>query len=98
IPRKTKSEWVWVLRPSRRNTSAKLRSPLQIVERNGAAGKKWASATKPVQKTAIATKIIKRCRPSQCTAELYQLRSTNVEFRSNDQSRMTKRLLKPAFD
>src|SRR5207237_6811863 len=69
---KTKSLCVLVFRPSRRRTSSYACSLLQTMDKNGTPAAKCRASTKTVIKAQMHARIIKRCRPSQCTAELYQ--------------------------
>src|SRR6266436_9955322 len=69
---KTKSLCVLVFRPSRRRTSSYACSLLQTMDKNGTPAAKCRASTKTVIKAQMPARIIKRCRPSQCTAELYQ--------------------------
>ena len=78
IPTKTNSGWTAVLRPSWREKSAKLRSPYQTADRNGAVGKKCANNNTAVQNAAISASKINRWRRSQCTGGLYQKSVTTL--------------------
>src|SRR5438045_9429775 len=88
---KTKSLCVLVFRPSRRRTSSYACSLLKTMDKNGTPATKCRASTKTVIKAQMPARIIKRCRPSQCTAELYQkmskheCRMSNVEGMATDE-------------
>src|SRR6266478_3103760 len=92
---KTKSLCVLLLRPSRRRTSSYACSLLQTMDKNGTPAAKCRASTKTVIKAQMPAGIIKRCRPSQCTAELYQI---NDKIRmTNDERWETSNLVIRAF-
>src|SRR2546421_645134 len=75
MPTKTKSLCVFVFRPSRRRTSSYACWLLQTTDKNGTPAAKCRPITTAVTNAQMPARIAKRCRPSQCTAELYQERS-----------------------